>query len=377
MATTSHLSLGGVCRHGITAIALLTAGAAGLVRHTPAPGPVGSAAPLAAAAAPVASPGGTPSSARSSQAREFSYGWPVKPFDRQHPVRGSFADPRSIFVGAPTRRGLMTSACACSYHQGIDVAAADGTSVYPVRSGVVRVVTPDWVQVDSDGGVAFQYWHIASVVHVGDHVDERRTVLGNILKASNHVHLTQLQDGRAVNPLAPGNIGPYADTTTPRVNRIEIRATDTGPALLPEYVHGRVELVADASDEQAIPVPGRWNGLPVTPAKLTFRIEHLPDHRVAVRETVAVDVTRSLPANPDMWHTYARGTHMNMVKMGSHRYWFEPGVYLFKLTPAPFDTTTLRDGAYALIVTSTDTAGNQSSSTQVFSVHNRASWLQG
>src|SRR6059058_1814362 len=167
MATNSHIQRGAQRR---TATMFLLAAAIG----------VGALAGRTAIPAQNSTAAISQSSAAETSAS--SYGWPVKPFDRQHPVRGSFADPRSIFVGAPTRRGLMTSACACSYHQGIDVAAADGTSVYPVRSGVVRVVTPDWVQVDSSGGVAFQYWHIASVVHVGDHVAERRTVLGKILK---------------------------------------------------------------------------------------------------------------------------------------------------------------------------------------------------
>ena len=106
--------------------------------------------------------------------------------------------------------------------------AADGTDVYAVRSGVVRIVTPDWVEVDSDGGSAFQYWHIRSAVKVGDHVQARQTVLGQILHASKHVHLTELQNGKPTNPLAPGHIGPYADSTTPRVNTITFRCATAG-----------------------------------------------------------------------------------------------------------------------------------------------------
>jgi murein DD-endopeptidase MepM/ murein hydrolase activator NlpD len=313
----------------------------------------------------------------SSQSRESSYGWPVKPFDQQHPVRGSFADPRSVFRGHPTPRGLMTSQCACSYHQGIDIAAADGTPVYPVRSGVVRIVTHEWIQVDSDGGSAFQYWHIGPAVRVGQHVEARETVLGRILRASEHVHLTELQDGKPVNPLASGHIGPYSDTTTPRVNSITFRARDTGPDLLPEYLHGRVEIVAAASDTQAIPVPGKWNGLPISPAKVTFRVRSFPAKQVVITETTALDITRTLPPTGDMWHTYARGTHMNMVKMGAHRYWYNPGVYLFKLTPTAFDTNRLKDGVYEIVVTAWDTGGNHSSSSQIFQVHNRKSWLSG
>ena len=311
-----------------------------------------------------------------SQGRSFSYGWPVRPFDQQHPVRGSFGDPRTVFHGAPTLKGLLTSAGAFSYHQGIDICAPDGTAVYPVRSGVVRTVTPDWVEVDSGGGSAFQYWHIKATVRVGQRVEARQDVLGHILRASQHVHLTELQDGRAVNPLAPGHIGPYSDTTTPRVNEISFRTSDTGAELLPEYLHGRVEIVVSASDTHPVRVPDKWVGLPVSPAKLTYRVTRFPTGEIAIPERVALDVTNTLPGS-NMWETYARGTHMNMVQMGAHRYWYNPGVYLFKLTPTLWDTHQLPDGVYKITVTAWDTAGNHSSACQILQVHNRASWLKG
>jgi len=318
-----------------------------------------------------------PSSQISSASQPSSYGWPVKPFDRQHPVRGSFGDPRSVFRGNPTPHGLMTSRCACSYHQGIDISAPDGTDVYPVRSGVVRLVTPEWVEVDSDDGSAFQYWHIRSAVRFGDTVEAEHTVLGQILRASGHVHLTELRDGNATNPLAPGHIGPYLDSTVPQVSAVTFRSRDAGPDLLPEYLHGRVEMIAEASDTAAIPVPGQWNGLPVTPSKLTFRIETVPQRKVVIAETTARDVGDRLPATSDMWSAYARGSHMNMVKMGVHRYWYQPGLYLFKLTPGLFDTRRLKDGVYRVVVTARDTAGNHASATQVINVHNRRTWLDG
>jgi hypothetical protein len=68
---------------------------------------------------------------------------------------------------------------------------------------------------------------------------------------------------------------------------------------------------------------------------------------------------------------------MNMVQMGVHRYWYNPGAYLFKLTPGRWDSHRVKDGVYRLTVTAWDTAGNRSSASQVFQVHNRASWLKG
>src|SRR4051794_4247082 len=54
-----------------------------------------------------------------------AYGWPVKPFDRQHPVRAFLDDPR---IGANGAK---------AFHFGIDVAAPDGTPVYAVEGGTL------------------------------------------------------------------------------------------------------------------------------------------------------------------------------------------------------------------------------------------------
>jgi hypothetical protein len=52
----------------------------------------------------------------------LAYGWPVKPFDRPHPVRGSFGDPRTIFFGLPSAAGLRGD-FNCTFHEGVDVSA--------------------------------------------------------------------------------------------------------------------------------------------------------------------------------------------------------------------------------------------------------------
>src|SRR5438034_8776441 len=78
-------------------------------------------AALAAAGAASARPSNT------SGATSESYGWPVRPFDRQHPVRGSFGDPRTVFTAPPTTAGVLRGAGQFSFHEGVDISAPNGT----------------------------------------------------------------------------------------------------------------------------------------------------------------------------------------------------------------------------------------------------------
>jgi hypothetical protein len=298
------------------------------------------------------------------------YNWPVRPFDHPHPVRANFGDPRTTFLGPPTRRGLMTSNGVFAFHFGVDIAVPDGTPVYPVRSGVASLRGGLTVAVDSGDGFVAEYWHIVPTVTAGQKVVAYETVLGHVLKGYEHVHFTEDDHGRAVNPLAPGHLGPYDDSTAPIVHSISFRGSDTGSELLPESLHGRVVLIADAYDVPAMPVPGVWNGLPVAPALLTWRIERARDGRIVVRERTAFDVRAMLPPNGAFWRCYARGTRQNMSNFNGLRAWMEPGVYLYKLSPRPFNTASLPNGIYRLVVTAADIRGNTSTSRQVFIVRN-------
>jgi len=118
-------------------------------------------------------------------------------------------------------------------------------------------------------------------------------------------------------------------------------------------------------------VPGQWNNLPVAPALLTWRVGRARDGRVVLRERVAFDVRRTFPPNGAFWRHYARGTRQNMSTFVHQRAWRVPGVYFYKLTTTSFDTARIPNGIYELIVTATDTRGNQGSFRQVFIIHNR------
>jgi hypothetical protein len=309
----------------------------------------------------------------SSQGRSSgSYGWPVKPFHTAHPVRGDLGDPRTVFHAPPTMHGVLRGGGTFSFHQGIDISAADGTAVYPVMSGVVSVVTHEWVRVQSDGDRTFEYWHIQPAVRAGQSVDAYRTVLGRIKREAGHVHMTVYDDGHVVNPLAPGEIAPYEDHTRPRVDSISFRQGETGRDLLPNFVRGRALLVV-AHDMPSTRVAGIWGGLPVTPALITWRIQRWSG-KIVVAQQVARDVRKRVPLNNRFWGTYARGTYQNMAVFGTHYSYLQRGSYLFKLTQQPFDTKRLQDGVYDLVVTVVDTRGNRDTLTQRFLVHNRPGW---
>ena len=299
------------------------------------------------------------------------YPWPVKPFGEPHPIRGSFGDPRTIFLGPPSERTLLAGNGNFTFHSGVDVSAPDGTPVYPVESGTVRSVSDVWLVVDSGDGRSFEYWHIAPAVSVGQHVAAQATVLGRILRGSGHVHLTEIDNGVKVNPLAPGHLTPYTDTTVPQVSSVRLRTSMTGDDLMPDLIRSKVELLASVCDMPTRRVPGAWRDLPVTPALVTWEIRRADSGKVVVPTHIAYDVRNRLPAANAFWQVYARGTYQNMSVFGRHCSFMQPGLYLIRLTPRGFDTRSLDDAMYELVVTATDIRGNQSSTVQRFSVHNR------
>jgi Peptidase family M23 len=302
-----------------------------------------------------------------------TYGWPVKPFDRAHPIRGSFGDPRTLFNGPPTRQTLLTSSGRFNFHQGVDVSAPNGEPVYAVADGVVTRVTREWVGVDCGNGRSFEYWHVTAKVRVGQRVAAGESLIGFIQRPSGHVHLTHLEDGISVNPVARGRLAPYEDTTEPQILGIALRRTDGDHDEMPHFVRGSVQMVVEAVDEPALRVQGLWQDLPVTPARITWRIEKWTG-RVVVKEQVARDVRERLPDSSRFWATFARGSYQNFAVFGRHYSYLQAGRYLFRLSSQPFDTRRLRDGVYALVVSASDIAGNRDVQRLRFTVHNRDGW---
>lgn len=302
-----------------------------------------------------------------------AYSWPVKPFNKQHPIRGFFGDPRTVFEDGVLSGGFDGPGFL-SFHQGIDISAPNGTPVYPVMSGIAHYLGAATLNVAvgpvNGVDVTFQYFHITPVVGEGEQVVARTTVLGYIQPPYAHVHLTEIDGTHSVNPLQPGHLAPYADHTRP-VIRQSIFSNSAGTIQTPLGLCGRVQIAADAFDRQPVPVPGNFHNLPVTPALVEWSIARL-NGKVVVPLRVAADFRKTLPPNSRFYDVYAKGTYENSPRFGTQQYSGMPGRYLFLLA-GNFDTTSLPNGGYALTVRVADVRGNKATQTQRFSVLNARS----
>ena len=74
------------------------------------------------------------------------------------------------------------------------------------------------------GNVEFGYWHIEPTVRSGERVTAYRTVIGKVAGSWEHVHFAEHRNGVYVNPLRPGAMGPYTDTTVPTVRAVTVES---------------------------------------------------------------------------------------------------------------------------------------------------------
>ncbi len=303
------------------------------------------------------------------------YPWPVRPFHQQHPIRGNFGDPRTVFSDSLFGNGIEGTG-AFQFHNGIDIVAPDGTPVYPVESGTVRMIDAAALSVTAGGGRTFQYYHIVPVALDGEPVIAQTTVLGYVLRGEGHVHLSEIRGHRIWHPLAKGGIAPYQDVTDPTVRTIYIRRWRTLDVVNPAAVCGVVSVVADAYDTQSPTAPGPFAGFPVSPALLTWSIMRDGTTRELAEATGAIDFRTTLPPRASFWKVYARGTYQNTPRFGRRQYSMA-GLYLFQLTRQGLDTRDLPNGVYRVTVHAADMAGNTTTFTKDLTVENDPAYPTG
>jgi Peptidase family M23 len=276
--------------------------------------------------------------------------WPIRPFDRQHPVRGLFGDPR---IGGEGGK---------SFHFGVDVAALDGTAVYAVNSGRVSLEHQNVTVVEAGGAREHSYWHVLPTVKHGARV-RRGTLLGHIAAGWGHVHFAERRGDAYWNPLRPGAMAPYHDYGAPVVSRIV-----TSRAL--HELYGRVDLIVETFDRPPLSAPQpAWHGMPVTPALVRWRLvrnahAYVP-WRVAsdFRASFVPKIAGKPPCDVHFGDVYAPGTRQNKPN--------RPGLYRIWLARR-FDTHPFRDGEYRLDVEVADIRGNASRGHLVVTLVNQA-----
>jgi hypothetical protein len=292
--------------------------------------------------------GGEPATAQFSQTRTVAnrhavrpgYGWPVKPFNRQHPVRAYLNDPRNGHRDAK------------SFHFGVDISAPTGSPVYAVEGGEVYIRRGrEAVAVRSQTNT-FGYWHVRPAVR-NHQIVRLHQLLGYIVDEGGgaHVHFAERdrKHDRYLNPLRPGALGPYVDRTPPTVTSIEFLRRD-GREVEADALSGRVDIVAEVIDTTPMLVPTPWSHLPVTAKRIRW---NLGQGRQAIAGRTVIDSDHMLDGK--MYDAiFASGTTQNYVgQPGHYRYYLARG---FQASRLPAGTSRLR-------IEATDTRGNRTVAT--------------
>jgi hypothetical protein len=291
--------------------------------------------------------GSKPASAQLSQTRTVahrhgvrpSYGWPVKPFYRQHPVRANLNDPRN------------GDGEAKNFHFGIDISAPDGAPVYAVEPGMVFLRRGRMAVAVKGATRTFGYWHVHPVVRNHQRV-RLHQLLGHIVDegGGQHVHFAERVRDEYVNPLRPGGIGPYVDRTPPTV--VSVQFFRRGHELTQDALVGHVDIVAEIIDTTPLLVPKPWSKLPVTAARIRWSVAQ-GSHRVVASRTAADFRRIMLPAR--LYDSiYAPGTVQNFKNT--------PGHYRFYLSHG-FNASRLAQGNNRLRIEATDIRGNSAVAT--------------
>ena len=309
-------------------------------------------------------------------------GWPVRPRNRQHPIRGSFLDPRP-----DARRGAI-------YHDGVDIAVRDDRPergappgrthrVFAIEGGPVHFATPRGLRGSVQVG-HFGYGHVDARVLTGETVTPGQHIAWTC-DGDWHLHLSEFVftggGGRIhINPLRPGGkLRPYVDRAAPEIREIRFyapatpawgRRPSTSVARLPQAgrrldknaLFGLVDVRVRVSDPQSFigwfeELP--WLAAPHHPFRIAVEIVHAASGRVVRRREVFRG--ESLLGMPTGRH-FAPGTEQNLPANGCmrlHRSVRCDGIYWFRLFPLRYwDTRRLADGRYRIVVRVWDVAGN-------------------
>lgn len=272
-------------------------------------------------------------------AADAQFPWPVTPFNQTQTITGTFCEYRDTDP-------------APHYHNGTDIPKADGSPVYPVIDGVITSMDPNGSSAFVRAG-RFAYVHIAPnpSLSVGDSVFKSVTVLGTILDGLGHVHLTEGQFDSEVNALRENTgLTPYVDTWPPVFNYVRFYQNGTGVPFTNNSVSGRVDIVSHILERNG--PPGSSSSILNNGTyKLGYKIL-TADRRTVVFSPPNNGLRFQFDRKPtaDVHNTFHRG----LSSTSAHVY------YVTNTTTSKtfWDTSTLPEGDYAVMVFAEDTKRN-------------------
>ena len=347
---------------------------------------------------------------------DAAVGWPVFPTNQQHPIRGSFLDPRP---------GAVSTGGDPGYHIGIDVNVRDDQPeaghptnrthrVYAIEGGTASIPSNQADVTCSNRKVTvghFEYWHTDTLLAISDGQQiSPGQFIGWTCKPMWHVHVSEdmLVNGQwtYVNPLhneaggPPGQmkLQPFTDTAPPVIRAIRfytpampswsvvnnaVTSPDAGTQLAPDQLHGDVDVRGWIDDPQSYM---GWFAdhpelyAPLHPYKVSLTVTDVSTSNVVLARDVfqadgILDSAAATPPIPIAYH-YAPGTKQNLPAVDCEN--LQPrdckGVYWLRLfataTGAYWDTTQYPDGQYRIDVTAWDTEGNSASNSAFVALAN-------
>ena len=180
-----------------------------------------------------------------------NYAWPTKPFEQQHGINGTFCENRPS--GDVQRH---------HFHDGVDIALAEGGQVYSILSTTVTSLI-------ASGGNAYirigryAYVHVTPnpVLDVGDKVTAFQTIVGTT-NYKNHIHFKDGYPGAEINAIrSNGGLSPLQDSFLPSVANIRFYENATTNAFSNNRVSGLVDIVSQAYDKTNNGYSGSNNGI--------------------------------------------------------------------------------------------------------------------
>jgi len=177
------------------------------------------------------------------------YKWPLKPFDQQHNISGTFCENR------PSGDVMIDH-----FHNAIDIPLGEGGEVYAIEAGyVVSIVRTGYSAYIRVG--RYNYLHVTPLItlDVNDYVEESQLV--GHTNYTNHIHLIDGNYPDYINPLRVDGITPFIDPHLPYVNWVKFYKDKTTTEFRNGKVTGRVDIVARLMDKTDNGPLGTNNGI--------------------------------------------------------------------------------------------------------------------